>query len=522
MAINIDLLQPLQVAEAEDLLVDIFKDSDIDCNVGTTVRELVIRPMAVLRASEQAIQDDFFNKLNLYTIADGGEANSDTLEAVASTYRIKRLPAKAATGSILVSIVNDSSTYIPQGVTFTTGEYSLYLDKTYVILSSSDTDTYVDTDEVSYIKPYTIDGQLCAVIPVHTDPGVVDVIPSGTELSFSGTISNIASYTVLSPISGGVPEETDQDLAKRILYGVVKGYLSTPLQIKAAFSEDFSITPNNISVFGVNDAIVNRSVNPITNISQGGFVDIYANTSKGISTTYVSGIAVSDNETTDTVTRTFTYTLEQKDSAGVYDITRILSDDIEISDVSFVYGLFDTPHKIDANNARFSAFQKITVSFSAKTNVSELPITLECRAMKDIFELQNYVDSDDRRAPGQDTIVKAAIPCVLGMSLSLLSKRIDYDAEAIKQAILSKIHNMPIGTKEFTVEDIIDALKDFEVTVKFPVVFTGTIISPNKTVTSSTTTASFVLPAKEAATYDRRAVSFFSNTDIINLSVSIK
>ena len=94
MGLNTDLLNNTSVREAEDALVAVFEGSDIDCRIGTTVRELVIRPMAVLRAEQLELQTNFLNTLNLYNIAEGAEADDDFVDALASTYRVKRHPSR--------------------------------------------------------------------------------------------------------------------------------------------------------------------------------------------------------------------------------------------------------------------------------------------------------------------------------------------------------------------------------------------------------------------------------------------
>ena len=520
MAINTDLLTATQVAEAQNILADIFTDSNVDAGVGTSVRELVVRPMAILRAAGQAEQDDFFNKLNLYAVANGGESNSDTIDAVASTYRIKRMSGKPASGTVLVELVNNVMTYIPLGVTFSYGEYVLYLDKTYVIIPTDDNTTYTDTEDVSYLHPYTLNSKLYAVIPAHTQTGVVDVLPTGTPLAYEGTINNVSSYSVLSPIAGGSAPETDQELASRILYGVVKGYLSTPLQIKAAFMDEFEISPNNIAVFGINDTIVNRSVNPITGISQGGFVDIYANVTKSVATNYVSGIAESDDTSSGEKEREFSFTLSQDDSAGVYDIKQVFAvSGTPIYALKVTYGMFTNSHHLSESDARFTKFQKIMITFKAVTASAFLPITIETIRMNNISDLQNFVDSDERRTPGQDIIVKAAIPCFIDLSVTVKANTSEYDVDAMKQALIAKIHNMPIGSDAFTAEDIISALEPYDVILKFPVMIKGTIITPKDTIVSATTTAAYNLPTYQSAVYDRNAVSFFSDLDRINLVV---
>ncbi len=48
MAINTGILNSDQVDQAETAMVGVFADEGLDCTPGTAVRELVIRPAAVM------------------------------------------------------------------------------------------------------------------------------------------------------------------------------------------------------------------------------------------------------------------------------------------------------------------------------------------------------------------------------------------------------------------------------------------------------------------------------------------
>lgn len=517
MAIDTSKLSALDIAESENILADVFTESNVECGVGTVVRELVIRPMAILRTAAQAEQNEFFEKLDLYKVADGGAADNDTIDAVASTYRVKRLEGKAASGTIILTLVTDEKTFISKDVYFSTGEVNLYLKKTYVVIPSSDNYTYSDTPEVEYIKPVRFNNSLYATLPVDTDAGMVDTIPAGTPLTYSGTLANISDYKVLSPITGGASAESNQELAKRILYGAVKGYLSTPLQAKAAFYEDFRIDPSNVAVFGMRDSIVSRSRNPITGISQSGFIDMYLNTSNSLSTGVVSLNAYRKTG------NMFEVSVPDQYAAGLYLINRVTPyDNIDVFNLKTAFGVRSTTHRLTGSTARFSAFQTVTISFElpATYTNNEVAINIEYLYMREIAALQDYVDNNDVRSVGLDTIIKGAIPCLLDLTLHLEARSANVDVQEVKQAILKKIHSLPIGTKSFTAEDIINALKEFPVSIRFPITIAGTVIMPHKTVMSASSNASFYLPESDE-NYDSRAVSFFSDMDRINITISL-
>ena len=517
MAIDTSKLDPVDIALSENLLADVFANSNVECGVGTVVRDLVIRPMAVLRTAAQAEQNEFFNKLDLYSVADGQPADEATIDAVASTYRVKRLDGKEASGTIILTLTSDEKTFISNDVYFSNGPINLYLTKTYVVIPTADVYDYQNTPEVEYIKPISFNGALYVTIPVVTDKGIVDTIPAGTALTYNGTLENISEYKVLSPITGGSSSESNQELAKRILYGAVKGYLSTPLQAKAAFYEAFRISPDNVAVFGMQDAIVTRSKNPITGISQSGFIDIYVNSSKSLSTGVISLTAYKQED------GRFKAAIPDNEAAGLYLINRITPyDSGEVTDITIDFGIKETSHRINKKDARFSSLQTVDVYFNtiSPAATDTIAINIEYSYMRDIKELQSYVDNSDVRSVGLDTVVKGAIPCLIDLDLHVEARSTEVSEEDIKQAILSKIHSLPIGTKSFTAEDIISSLKDMPVSIRFPMTITGTLILPDKTILNASSTAAFTLPTSEP-NYDSRAVSFFSAVDRINVTISL-
>lgn len=517
MGLNTDLLNNTSVREAEDALVAVFEGSDIDCRVGTTVRELVIRPMAVLRAEQLELQTNFLNTLNLYNIAEGAEADDDFVDALASTYRVKRHPSSAASGTAVFYLEDGNTvTYVRVDLGLYAGDVPLEILYTYIGVPN--VSEYEDTDTVKYVPIREKDGNYFIVVPVQTqDTGVVNPITTGTVINITGPVNNISSAAVLSAIAGGKAAEDNQSLANRILYGVPNGMLATPLQIKNAFVNDFSIVPDSVAVIGTGSSVLSRALNPLTGIAQEGFVDVYVNTENSYAISYISAQAIK----TDTG---YKITILPEEAAGVYDVSYISVDNIgtiDTFDVKYTVGSNTGSHKVDAASVRYSAYQQIEITFAADNEEPELTCSVAVRFERKIRLLQEYVDSSDRKYPGQDTLIKAAVPCFLTLRFTVKAIDTTYDLTELKNAVVTHVNSLPTGKGFIDGQDIVDSLKDYNVQVRFPINMTGSFILPDKTHTVTTTNARLDCPSWPEYHLTPDVFAFFTDLDNVEITVEL-
>lgn len=517
MGLNTELINNTSVRAAEDAIVAVFEDSNIDCRVGTTVRELVIRPMAVLRAEQIELQNTFLNTLNLYNVAEGAEADNDFVDALASTYRIKRHDSSAASGTAIFYLDDGNTiTYVRNDLGLYAGEVALSIAYTYI--GVPDLTGYEDTDTVKYIPIREKDDQYFLVVPVQTaDRGIINPITTGTVINITGPVNNIASAAVLSSIAGGKEAESNQSLAKRILYGIPSGMLATPLQLENAFSNDFGIVPDSVTVIGSGSSVLSRSLNPLTGISQEGFVDVYVNTENSYSTAYIDATAIKTDSG-------YKITIPPEEAAGVYDISYITVDGLgELNEYTVKYTVGDNTgiHKVDEQSARYSAYQQIEIAFAADSTADSLNCTVVVRFIRKIRSLQEYVDSSDRRYPGQDTLIKAAVPCFVSLSFTVKTGDTAYELDDLKNAVVSYINSLPTGKGYIDGQTIIDSLAAYDLQVRFPINMTGNFILPDRVYTLNTTNARLDCPTWPEYNLTPDVFAFYTDLDNIEITIEL-
>ena len=103
---------------------------------------------------------------------------------------------------------------------------------------------------------------------------------------------------------GGSGPETNQSLAQRIMYGVLPGVLSTPLQLQNGFGGFFWNCPHRVAVFGTGSPAQRRDTS-----AAGGRVDIAVAQAGGCPVTDLSFTATGTDGS---------YTGLLEDAAGVY------------------------------------------------------------------------------------------------------------------------------------------------------------------------------------------------------------
>lgn len=465
------------VFAAENSMAAEFKAKyGIDAPPGAAIRELAIRPAAVLRALEEDWRDELVDSLNMFKVANGEEEGDDDLvDAIASIYRLKRKGSTASTGTLLIEVADVQTVYINSSVGFRIDSTILTVPGVYVGHAGNVPSTTADGVTHAPIRKYTkgVDDNgdpvysYCIIVPVMCESG--SNYPSGTEVTVVGPAGDIKGASVFSAITGGGSTESNQSLAKRLLEGMPPGVMSTPLQIKNTFAENFGVDPSRTTVLGSADGTV-RSKDFITGLHVPGNVDICV---------APAGDCPHDviEVTTEIVTTGVrSITLDNEKAAGVYDVVQLFINGEERRGFEVVYTPdTNTTHAINSDCYRFSSYQKIVITFENDVEITSATVVV--RRQNSVQAMQAFVDSSETRAPGQDVVVYAATPVFLKMSLA--TEGVDISDDIIRTTICNHFNSLPVGRSYISAQDCFDALKPLGVKVVFPITFYAHIITNN-------------------------------------------
>lgn len=510
MAIDITKIDQNNMEAVEEAILTLFKDSDIDTQEGSAARELIIRPMAAIQAWQRSEYDRLVESLDLNAIARGDIAGDDAIvDLLASTYRLTRGGGTGSAGTIILYLRNNLNTYINRSYSFYAGGNPLTVDR--IIVGVEDTSAYESTEEVVYTPIRRLDGQYYMVVPVRDPSG--GSFSTGYPVTFTGSADNINSAAVLSPITGGSVTETNKSLATRIMQGVAPGVLSTTTQIRGAFTEVFGIHPDKVRVFGSGSAAVRRAIDPFTLLPQPGYTDIVVSPPGGLA------VDILDVTATHVSGGTYTITLSAVDAAGIYSIDSVTPSGVDLTAPALTveWGVTSSvKHRI--GDGRYTSYQTATLTFGADSTADTLDCSLMVRRARSIDALQIYIDDEVRRAPGQDMIVRGAVPCIVSMNIAVTA--VTSSADVIRTALVEGINALPVGKGYIDAQDIIDALPD-DVTLRFPMHLSGVFLLPNGQKSRSSTQGVLVAPdwTEEDGGITSEETAFFTDMDHIVVSV---
>ena len=167
--------------------------------------------------------------------------------------------------------------------------------------------------------------------------------------------------------------------------------------------------------------------------------------------------------------------------------------------------------------------QRVTVLFRPQLfpfQADGLADTLECALtvtrIANIRDMQVWLDSSDRRAPGQDTLVRAPVPCFLSLSVALSGGTLA--TEVLKDSIITHLNNLPVGRGYVSAQDITDALQGTGVGISYPMRFTGRFVLPDKERVVSSVDGKLNIGVMEGELAQPVEIAFFTDADSVSIS----
>jgi len=464
------------------------RDPTLDLSDGSAVVGLVVENEAHMAAAHTAR----YNALNLSfslaaiaaNLADVDDAHVDSL---ISNYFLTRRQASAAAGPVRVVTTLNTGYMIPAGFRFNANGSGFATSEAVRVYPTGSGITETPTNKKLVLRA---DGSYEFTVSVLAGTaGTSGLLSAGTSLTIAAPMDGMVTATVATDFTGGQDQETSAELLARAQAGVTATTLAGPEHIQAALSV---VLPGiQTAVLGIGSALMTRNRANVFGISIPGTEDIYVKTSAfpQQKTLVVAATAFS-------ATRDMAFTLADDDAAGIYRILAIrpsgisgIQGDTPVSVTPMVRSdLVFTPKTRVASDFIYGGIADLRVVFvDASTPASTviasgatLNYEVDVLYMPEVATAGNYCYGTNRPA-GTDYLVKAGVPCVVDVTLTLRPKKgtTAPTVLAVQTAVAGAINELPFGTTRLSLYVVIAALQ----TIAFQgdvvdVLLAGSVLAP--------------------------------------------
>lgn len=454
--IRITNLSDVNVADAlatKSILNGIWSsyDNNVDLKTGA-LDSLVSQPAALLMQVIDDTLSTWQTSTNLSTLlsTDDKNINSSFLDRIAANFKIDRKAGTYSTGTLEIIVSSNSRLTIPANSTFTCNNITFYASALYSVYSSN-SDVVFDTDQ-TFTQVGT--GKYAFYIPLTsaTASSAANVEVNST-FTPNITIANFVSARAYSSFSGGAVEETNEELADRIISGISAPVLSSRTNMGAALAAtSYGTYVINDSIIGAGDIEMQRDRHPIFPISVGGKADWYIQTANSVLIkpfTLPATYSISTNLWTVDVGRDVCPGFYDVDSAtvqiGSTQYALSLTSDVRGYDVSDIDAEI-TPTIINPLHSLYSRYQTATLKFKytsgGDTSISSGDVIVKLKYQPHIANLQSFVSSVNNQMFAGDVLVKAPIPIYVSIAANIVltDTSATISEETIKNAICLSIN----------------------------------------------------------------------------------
>lgn len=466
MALTVTNLAELDATRVQNLLAtfsQLVKERHPDVELSRGVfHDLVLYFNSALNAAVQENVERVLQSNSLLAITQNPElADPELVDKVLSNFNLKRGAGEVATGEAIVVVSQPVPTQISASIQMTGGGVSFLPSRAFVGVPPGASTAAEGARSMVAVG----DGTYAFKISVYAlNVGVAGNIPRGTELQPVAAPSNVLAIFAATDFTKGIDPPTNTEYIAKLADGLaaktVGGRKSFAAIIRA--QPEFQ-NIRHISVVGFGDAEQMRDQHGLFPVSGGGRVDIYVQThdtaqrvDQLLTAEYVRPAAAGDN-TAGTVWKiTFT-----KDTApGFYAVTRIAKiNDPENSGYEIIssipgYNIAGADYKPDIQTVEESAYTRyktLTVQF-IDADVQPNTVTVGQKAVYSVTtiglpmigQLQDFMAGREVRCRLADVLVKAAVPCLTGISFKVrrAANEVDPDFAAIKREIVAAVVNV--------------------------------------------------------------------------------
>lgn len=530
------------IFQTEEFLAQLLGEENpsLDAKRGV-LKELLLHYNAVYDEKNTEELDRLRRSSSLQEIQENPSlADDDAVDRIASNFRVTRNPGSEAAGSVRVVIDRLQPVTIAQGSIWES-EGQQFVAATPFSAKTSQSNVISSTDRV--LTPVG-DGNYYFIIDlVATTVGEASAVKRNTVFVPQQPPLYFVTAYASEDFSGGVDEETNDDLSARLVMGAACKALSGSIHMSAALRSQTEF--ENVladSVIGYGDAEMLRDQHSLFPGSYGGRVDWYIRSQRA---TQVIGVTKTATlvDTTEEGHGVWQFGVGRDEAPGFYDVNSItpagegesagsfeITEDIRSNDLTALSNDGFLPDLQSAVEGVYSRFQSAVIRFiddqsplsglTVGSSTKSYDITL--RAFPLIAELQEYASSRGVRNRAGDVLVKAPVPCFLRISFRVELKK------GTEQPNLAQIKNdvaelvntygftgrLPASAISDTVHDSLSGIQYLSA-----IDMLGDIRRPDGTTRRLRSTETLIIPDEQARMVSPRTVAFIVDPSDIAVTV---
>lgn len=493
--------------DTADRLATFIKENftDIDTGPGSVISELLIKLAAAVQ-NEQYNTIEYLNQGKAITqvLSSTEKTYYPTVDLIASNYNTLRSTGTKVRGKVKVTITDADDYIFNEGFIFIQPSLNLNYVTTVGVRVSPE-----PSEALGELQVYSENGVYYFLIDVEAEnEGPEYQVASGTSFTLepSAFISNLVKIEAYGNFSSGKAIETDSELLNKIKYNLSHSKLESESGLTKRFSDTFAGF-QALSVCGANDAEMTRSKQNALGIATFGKADVYVRSSLG-----PESLQLFDKTATRLGEDTWRIDISNTEAPGFYRVVSIVPQSTTLylgGTLVFSPPVFrKTRIPGERNNelysdsdARFTKYQAASVTFqyTLPVGVTNPIFVVSLLHQPNIKEMQDLLLLDSDRDACADYLVKAVVPCMVSMELTLIKKRATDTYEylnlgQLKKDIFTYVNTIPFG-QDLDASSIVNLCHNYDIKkVEMPIKLTGNILCPDGTTLSISSSDTLAIP----------------------------
>ena len=412
-------------------------------------------------------------------IADPVGAPDSIVDLLLSNYNAERTMGGQATGSVAIILSSQSPCAVASGTTLTYGGLVFRTAMAFTAVAN-ESDIIDSTDR---LLNHRADGNWQLLVDVVADTAGSDGnLPIGTPLVMSPVPAYLAATFAASDFVGGSATQTNADLAVNALDGMAAKILSNRVTTEAAIRT--ALPSAVVSVIGMSDPEMVRDQRGLLGNSIGSRADVYVRSQASLQTVIktVAGTSIDSPHG-------YRIQFGRTDLYGAITVWKVTpaGSSIACPDLNVSWGVDVTdisapvPDLETAVEAAFSCYQSLSVTFTDATDTGTYDIYIV--TMPGVDVAQDLIRTQVMSEPMADWLVKAAIPIVVAVSLTIQAPRsATVDTDAIATAVTEAINGQSFASElnASLIVGAVSALLPARAYVQLPIEMIGRVIAPNR------------------------------------------